>query len=164
MAKKKGGNRNNNNSGNRNPNSSQNKGQSSNAAKTASSVLPDSAETAETKAAEAAVAAEEKTLAENGTKGGEKSAKKEAVKEKGGKKAAASGKDGKGDEPRLNVFQKIGKYFNDLKAEFKKVVWPPGKQVFQHTTAVVISCIIVGAFVFLIDLAFTKLFEIALIK
>lgn len=40
-------------------------------------------------------------------------------------------------KPKVNIFKKIGRFFKDLKSEFKKIVWPTKKQV-MHNTGVVL--------------------------
>ena len=48
-------------------------------------------------------------------------------------------------------------FFKDVKAELKKVIWPTPKQLFNNTLAVIVSVIIVGVIVFLLDLCFEKI-------
>ena len=42
---------------------------------------------------------------------------------------------------------KVTKYFRDLRSEFKKVVWPSKKQVFNNTLVVLVTMIVFGIFV-----------------
>ena len=44
-------------------------------------------------------------------------------------------------------------------AELKKVEWPGQSQVIQATTVVLIACVVVGAFLFVADLAFREAVE-----
>ena len=53
-------------------------------------------------------------------------------------KAAAAVKK---DETELGFFQKIGKWFREMKSELKKVVWPTGKQLFNNTLVSVVVMI-----------------------
>ena len=48
----------------------------------------------------------------------------------------------------------LGKYFRETRAEIKKVSWPSRKELIQHTEVVVVSIILVGAFLWVVDLAF----------
>ena len=48
-------------------------------------------------------------------------------------------------------------FFKDVKAELKKVIWPTPKQLLNNTIAVIVSVIIVGVIVFLLDLCFEKI-------
>lgn len=50
----------------------------------------------------------------------------------------------------------IKRYFKETKAEMKKVSWPARKEVLQHTQVVLISIIIIGLALWLVDLAFAK--------
>ena len=50
-----------------------------------------------------------------------------------------------------NIGKKIVKFFVDLKAEMKKVVWPDRKKLIQSTIAVVSICFIAALIVFTID-------------
>lgn len=48
-------------------------------------------------------------------------------------------------------------FFKSVKAELKKVIWPTPKQLFNNTLAVVVSVIVVGVIVFLLDFCFEKI-------
>ena len=48
-------------------------------------------------------------------------------------------------------------FFKSVKAELKKVIWPTPKQLFNNTLAVIVSVVIVGVIVFLLDLCFEKI-------
>ena len=52
---------------------------------------------------------------------------------------------------------KVSTYFRELKAEFKKIVWPSFKQVRNNTGVVLTFIILLGAFIGLVDLGFTYL-------
>ncbi len=52
---------------------------------------------------------------------------------------------------------KIATYFRELKAEFKRVVWPSFKRVRNNTGVVITFIIVLGVFVALVDLGFTYL-------
>ncbi|MDD3766387.1 MAG: preprotein translocase subunit SecE [Eubacteriales bacterium] len=47
-------------------------------------------------------------------------------------------------------------YFKDVRAELKKVVWPTFKQIQNNTAIVIISLLLVGAMIWVIDLGFGK--------
>jgi preprotein translocase subunit SecE len=71
------------------------------------------------------------------------------------KKAKKS--NGKKEEAQPNVFQKIGKWFRDLRVEFKNVTWPT-KQTVITNTSVVLSVIVIGsAFIGLLDTGLLEL-------
>ena len=44
----------------------------------------------------------------------------------------------KKDDTELNFFQKVGKWFREMKSELKKVVWPTGKQLLNNTVVSVV--------------------------
>ena len=46
---------------------------------------------------------------------------------------------------------KIG-FFSSTVAEFKKIIWPSRNTLFKQTTAVVVSSIILGAIIYLVDM------------
>lgn len=84
----------------------------------------------------------------------ESTADKKANKtnDKAAKKAAVSKKSKKS----------IVKYFKDLKSEFKKVVWPSKKTVFNNTVVVLISLVVSGILVWGLDLLFASLIKLML--
>ena len=50
-----------------------------------------------------------------------------------------------------NVFQRIAKWFRELKSELKKVTWPTASQTMNNTLVVIACVIIVGIFIWLFD-------------
>ena len=56
----------------------------------------------------------------------------------------------------------VVKYFKDARSEFKKVVWPSKKTVFNNTVVVLITLIVSGVFVWGIDTLFATLLRLAL--
>lgn len=48
----------------------------------------------------------------------------------------------------------IAKYFKDARSEFKKVVWPSRKQVFNNTVVVIVSIVVSGVAIWGIDTIF----------
>lgn len=56
----------------------------------------------------------------------------------------------------------IVKYFKDARSEFKKVVWPSRKQVVNNTIVVIISLIVSGIAVWLLDTAFGSILMLIL--
>lgn len=52
----------------------------------------------------------------------------------------------KKEDKKLNIFQKIGKWFREMKSELKKVVWPTKKQLVNNTL-IALGMIVVCAIV-----------------
>lgn len=57
---------------------------------------------------------------------------------------------------------KVAKYFKDLRSEFKKVVWPTKKQIFNNTGVVLVTITILGLFVGGLDVVLLKFLQIIL--
>ena len=57
----------------------------------------------------------------------------------------------------VRFFQRIIKFFRDCKGELKKIVWPTPKSVFKSTGVVLVTIVILGLFVFLLDTGFMNL-------
>ena len=79
-------------------------------------------------------------------------AKAKKANEKNSKKAAASKK------PKKSIV----KYFKDLKSEFKKVVLPSKKSVFNKTVVVLVTLIVSGICIWGLDTLFATLLRLAL--
>lgn len=43
-------------------------------------------------------------------------------------------------------------FFSGVVAEFKKIIWPSRNSLLKQTTAVIVSSVILGAIIFLVDL------------
>ena len=77
----------------------------------------------------------------------------EALEEKSTKKAKKS----KEEPKKPNVFQRIGKWFRDLRIEFKNVVWPSRQTVVTNTSVVLTVIVIGSAFIGLLDTGLLEL-------
>ncbi len=58
----------------------------------------------------------------------------------------------------------IVKYFKDARSEFKKVVWPGRKQVFNNTVVVIVSMVVSGIVIWGMDTVFMALIKLLLGK
>ncbi len=81
---------------------------------------------------------------------------KKAVPEKS---AGKSKKDKDKGNEKKNIFSRIAGWFKDLKKEFKKVVWPDRKKVFNNTLVVLVVVVIGSILVGLIDTGLLKLMQ-----
>lgn len=57
----------------------------------------------------------------------------------------------------LTITQKIVKYLRDYKGEIKKIVWPGPRAVIKNTIIVLVMCLLVGAFIWLVDIGLKSL-------
>ncbi|KUO77368.1 MAG: hypothetical protein APF77_23030 [Clostridia bacterium BRH_c25] len=58
----------------------------------------------------------------------------------------------------------VAKSFRETRAEVRKVTWPNRKELLQHTEVVVTSIILVGAILWLVDLAFGQILNLVIGK
>lgn len=63
---------------------------------------------------------------------------------------------------KKTIAKRIATFFKDYKSEVKKIVWPGIKDVVKNTLIVLIMCLIVGAFIWLLDFGLGKLLELLL--
>ena len=52
------------------------------------------------------------------------------------------------------LFARIGKWFRELKSECRKIVWPTREQTINNTLVVLASVVIIGIFIWVLDLVF----------
>ena len=68
---------------------------------------------------------------------------------------------GKKKQKQGNIFSRAGKriakWFRELVSEGTKVVWPTGKQVVNNTWVVILCILLVGVFVWVLDIAFATI-------
>jgi preprotein translocase subunit SecE len=55
--------------------------------------------------------------------------------------------------------EKIIGFFTDVVKEMKKVTWPTKEELKESTTIVIVVCLILAAFTYLIDMAITQIFK-----
>ena len=50
-----------------------------------------------------------------------------------------------------NVFRRLGKYFTDVRAEMRRVVWPTRSEVINSSVVVIVTLIFFTVFTFVLD-------------
>ncbi len=55
--------------------------------------------------------------------------------------------------------EKIIAFFDDVVKEMKKVTWPTMDELKESTTVVIVSCLMLAAFTYLIDMLITQIFK-----
>ncbi len=55
--------------------------------------------------------------------------------------------------------EKIINFINDVVKEMKKVTWPTRDELKESTTIVIVVCIILSVFTYVIDMAISQLFK-----
>lgn len=62
----------------------------------------------------------------------------------------------------LTIPRRVVRFFREYKSEIKKIVWPGPKSVVKNTVVVLIMCLLVGAFVWLLDFGLGSLIDLIL--
>ncbi|MEG1426829.1 MAG: preprotein translocase subunit SecE [Oscillospiraceae bacterium] len=62
----------------------------------------------------------------------------------------------------IAFFKKIAKFFRDCKGEVKKIVWPTPQVVFKNTGIVLLTILIAGLFIFLLDTVFMQVLSLVM--
>ena len=55
--------------------------------------------------------------------------------------------------------EKIIAFFEDVLKEMKKVTWPTIEELKESTTVVIVSCLMLAAFTYVIDMLITQIFK-----
>ena len=55
-----------------------------------------------------------------------------------------------------SIFSRMGKFFKDCKSEFSKLIWPTKKQLAKNSSVVLVSMIVFGACLSLVDFSLSK--------
>lgn len=63
---------------------------------------------------------------------------------------------------KTGFFKRIGRFFTEAKAELKKVSWPTKEQLLHNTGVILVFIIIIAVILSVLDLAFTKGFDLLL--
>lgn len=62
----------------------------------------------------------------------------------------------------LTPFRALGRYIKESFAEIRQVRWPSRKETWKMTLSVILYVILISAFIMLLDLLFTKVFNAVL--
>ncbi len=57
------------------------------------------------------------------------------------------------------MIARIKNYFGDVSKEMRKVSWPTREQLRESTLVVTVACLIIAAFVWLVDLAMSFIMQ-----
>lgn len=68
----------------------------------------------------------------------------------------------KSNSKKPGFFARIAKYFKDSKGEFKKIVWPSKKQVWNSVLVVLVMVLIFAVATLGVDLIFSSLRDLIL--
>ncbi len=63
---------------------------------------------------------------------------------------------------KRTILKRVIGFFKDYKSETKKIVWPGIKDVAKNTTIVIVICLIIGAFIWLLDWGLAYLIRLIL--
>lgn len=55
--------------------------------------------------------------------------------------------------------EKIIRYFDDVVKEMKKVTWPTKDELKESTNVVIVVCLLIAAFTYVVDMIVTQLFK-----
>ena len=55
--------------------------------------------------------------------------------------------------------EKIIAFFDDVVKEMKKVTWPTTAELKESTTVVIVACLMIAAFTYVIDMIITQIFK-----
>ncbi len=55
--------------------------------------------------------------------------------------------------------EKIVRFFDDVVKEMKKVTWPTKEELKESTNVVIVVCLLIAGFTYLIDMVITQLFK-----
>ncbi len=61
-----------------------------------------------------------------------------------------------------DILSKIAKYFRGCKGEIKKITWPTPRTVFKNTGIVIAVIVVIGLFIFGLDMGVTALLELVM--
>ena len=64
-----------------------------------------------------------------------------------------------GSKDKLTIPKKVVRFLRDYKSETKKIVWPGFHEVVKNTIVVLIMCLIVGGFIWIVDFGLGELLQ-----
>ncbi|QNO14805.1 preprotein translocase subunit SecE [Alkalicella caledoniensis] len=62
----------------------------------------------------------------------------------------------------MGFFQRVKKFFKEVKNELKKVQWPNKKELTSYTTLVIVAVVFIATLIFVIDQGFTGILNLIL--
>lgn len=55
---------------------------------------------------------------------------------------------------------RVGKFVREVRAELRKVNWPNRRELFTYTTVVIVTVLVMAAFIGVVDLVVSQIFKL----
>ncbi|HAA25738.1 MAG TPA: preprotein translocase subunit SecE [Ruminiclostridium sp.] len=62
-----------------------------------------------------------------------------------------------------NIFQRLARFTKEVRSELKKVIWPSKNQVINNTLIVLITCLIIGGIIWILDFLLSQLYTLVFV-
>ena len=63
---------------------------------------------------------------------------------------------------KLTIPKRVVRFLRDYKSEIKKIIWPGWKDVLKNTAIVLAICLVIGAFIWVVDYGLAELVKLIL--
>ncbi|MDI9481998.1 MAG: preprotein translocase subunit SecE [Bacillota bacterium] len=62
-----------------------------------------------------------------------------------------------------NIFQRLARFTKEVRSELKKVIWPSKNQVINNTIIVLITCLILGGIIWILDFILGQVYTLVFV-
>lgn len=73
-------------------------------------------------------------------------------------------KQGKKEQPKKSLLSRAGKFLREVRNELRKVNWPSRKELMAYTGVVLVTVLIVATFIGVVDLIFSRIISIIILR
>ncbi len=63
-------------------------------------------------------------------------------------------------QKKPNIINRLVKFIKEVRSELKKVLWPSRNQVKNNTITVLITCLLIGGIIWILDFALGKIYAL----
>jgi len=63
-------------------------------------------------------------------------------------------------QKKPNIFKRLARFAKEVRAELKKVIWPSRNQVINNTITVLVTCLIIGGIIWILDFILGQLYTL----
>lgn len=64
---------------------------------------------------------------------------------------------------KTNIFQRLARFTKEVRSELKKVIWPSKNQVINNTIIVLITCLILGGIIWILDFILGQVYTLVFV-
>jgi preprotein translocase subunit SecE len=66
-------------------------------------------------------------------------------------------------QKKPNILKRLARFIKEVRTELKKVIWPSRNQVINNTITVLITCLVIGGIIWILDFILGQVYTLVFV-